>query len=61
MYNLDYFDFAYCITTHKAQGSEFKNVLVIEEGDFMFKGDLWARWLYTAVSRAREKLIIYKK
>lgn len=59
--DIDFFDWAYCITTHKAQGSEWKNVLVIEEGEFMFKGDLWRRWLYTACTRAKEKLIIYKR
>lgn len=59
--DIDYFDWAYCITTHKAQGSEWKNVLIIEEGEFMFKNDLWNRWLYTAVTRAKEKLTIYKR
>ena len=59
--DLDYFDWAYCITCHKAQGSEFKQVLVIEEGEFMFKNDLWNKWLYTALSRAKERLIIYKR
>lgn len=57
----EYFDWAYCITTHKSQGSEWKNVLIIEEGEFMFKGDLWRRWLYTAATRAKERLIIYKR
>lgn len=59
--DVDYFDWAYCITTHKAQGSEWNNVLIIEEGEFLWKGDLWRRWLYTAITRAKEKLVIYKK
>lgn len=59
--DLDYFDYAYCITCHKSQGSEWKNVLVIEEGEFMWKGDLWRRWLYTAVTRAKEKIVIFKR
>lgn len=59
--DIDYFDWAYVITCHKAQGSEWKNVLIIEEGDWMFKGDLWNRWLYTACTRAKESLIIYKR
>ena len=59
--DIDYFDWAYCITTHKAQGSEWKNVLIVEEGDFLFKGELWNRWLYTAITRAKEKLIIFKR
>lgn len=58
---VDYFDWAYIITCHKAQGSEWKNVLIIEEGEWMFKGDLWNRWLYTACTRSKESLIIYKR
>ncbi len=59
--DVDYFDWGYCITAHKSQGSEWDHVLVIEEGEFMWKGDLWRRWLYTAITRARERLIIYKR
>jgi exodeoxyribonuclease-5 len=59
--DVDYFDWGYVITTHKAQGSEWQNVLIIEEGEWMFKGDMWNRWLYTAATRAKESLIIYKR
>lgn len=47
------FDYAYCVTCHKIQGSECDSVLVLEQ-----KCDLWdhKRWAYTAASRAREKL-----
>ena len=47
-------DYAYCTTTHKAQGSEWDNVLVVDEDG----GDLWdqTRWRYTAVTRAAKKL-----
>ena len=47
------FDYSYCVTAHKAQGSEYDSVLVLEQ-----KCDLWdhRRWAYTAASRAREKL-----
>ena len=47
------FDFAYCITCHKAQGDEWDDVLVIEQ-----KCKNWdhRRWAYTAASRARTKL-----
>jgi exodeoxyribonuclease-5 len=47
------FDFCYCITTHKAQGDEWKRVLVLEQ-----RCQHWehARWAYTAASRARERL-----
>lgn len=45
------FDYAYCITCHKAQGDEWDKVLVLEQ-----KCDKWdhKRWAYTAASRAKE-------
>lgn len=49
------FDYAYCITCHKAQGGEYDNVLVFDE---YMKGTDHARWLYTAVTRSKKKLII---
>ena len=53
------FAYAYAITTHKAQGSEWDKILVFEEG-FPFKADEHRKWLYTAVTRAREKLVVIK-
>lgn len=49
------FDYAYCITCHKSQGSEFDKVLVFNE---YMKGTDWRRWAYTACTRAKKKLII---
>lgn len=49
------FDYAYAITCHKSQGSEFNKVLVFDE---YMKGTDHARWLYTAATRAKQKLII---
>ena len=51
------FDYGYCITTHKAQGSEYDKVLVFEE---FLRGGEHSRWLYTAATRAREKLVIVR-
>jgi len=51
-----YIDYAYAITCHKAQGSEYDNVFVINEGSGI--GD-HTSWLYTAVTRARKQLWIY--
>jgi hypothetical protein len=47
------FDYAYCITCHKAQGDEFDHVLVIEQ-----KCRKWdhKRWAYTAASRPKVSL-----
>lgn len=49
-----YCDFAYCITCHKSQGSEWDKVLVVDEP----MGRVWdmTRWRYTAVTRASKQL-----
>lgn len=51
------FAYGYAITCHKAQGSEWDKVLVLEES-FPFDKKEHARWLYTACTRASEKLIL---
>ena len=52
------FEFAYAITCHKSQGSEFDFVIVFDES-WAFGGEK-SRWLYTAITRAREKLLIIR-
>ena len=49
-------EFAYALTAHKAQGSEWPAVLVM----YAPSNGLWsdARWLYTAVTRASERLLV---
>jgi exodeoxyribonuclease-5 len=54
------FAYAYAITCHKAQGSEWNKVLIFEEG-FPFETEEHKRWLYTAVTRAAEKVVIVRK
>ena len=54
------FAYAYAITTHKAQGSEWDKVLVFEEW-FPNVPEEHRRWLYTAITRASEKLVLIKK
>ncbi|MFA6814315.1 MAG: AAA family ATPase [Patescibacteria group bacterium] len=54
----DLFDFAYALTVHKAQGSQAKRVIVFEERFKQMDDEGWRRWLYTAVTRAEEELII---
>lgn len=51
------FDFGYALTCHKSQGSQFDKVLLYEE---LLGRDLemHKRWLYTAVTRACNELII---
>lgn len=54
----DLFDWGYCLTVHKAQGSEADNVVLFEERFPMMSDDDWRRWLYTGVTRARKKLLL---
>ena len=53
-----YFDYAYAITCHKAQGSEWNKVVVFEQ----IAGS-WdqRRWSYTAATRAKKALIYVRK
>lgn len=58
VFTLNRFEYGYCISCHKAQGSEFDNVIIFDES-FAFKEDK-SRWLYTALTRARKKLILIR-
>jgi len=51
---------AWCVTVHKAQGSGFKNVIVVvsESHHWMWKNNLGRKGIYTAASRAKEKLYL---
>ena len=54
------FTYGYAITGHKAQGSQWSKVLVVEE-KFPFDKTEHARWLYTCVTRAEDKVVIIRK
>jgi exodeoxyribonuclease-5 len=54
----DLFDFGYVLTVHKAQGSQARKVLLFEERFKHMDDAQWHRWLYTAVTRAEEELVI---
>ena len=51
------FDYGYAITCHKSQGSSFKKLLVFEE---VLNYKEHYKWLYTAITRAEQQLIIVK-
>ena len=51
------FAYAYAITCHKAQGSEWEKVLIFEER-YPISREEHARWLYTAITRASKKVVI---
>lgn len=57
-FTLNRFEYGYCISCHKAQGSEFDNAVVFDES-YAFKEDR-NRWLYTAITRAKKKLILLR-
>jgi exodeoxyribonuclease-5 len=52
----DEFDFGYVLTVHKAQGSQWDDVVLFDES-FAFPGS-GGRWLYTGVTRAAKRLTI---
>lgn len=51
------FEYAYAITVHKAQGSQWDKVTVIEE-NFPFEKTEHARHLYTAITRAAKQCVV---
>ena len=54
------FAYAYAITCWKAQGSEYDNVLGIEERH-PFEKDLHQKYLYTLITRAKNRLVLITK
>jgi exodeoxyribonuclease-5 len=54
----DDFDYGYALTVHKAQGSQWDNVVLFDES-WAFK-ETRQRWLYTAITRAAKKLTVVR-
>ena len=52
----DEFDFGYVLTVHKAQGSQWDDVVLFDES-FAFQ-ESRDRWLYTGVTRAAKRLTV---
>lgn len=52
------FDYGYALTVHKAQGSQWDDVLLFDESG-CFRADKW-RWLYTGITRAAERITIVR-
>jgi exodeoxyribonuclease V len=46
----------YCLTAHKAQGSQWNDILVVDES-YCFR-EMASRWAYTAITRAVERVTI---
>jgi len=51
------FDYGYHLTCHKSQGSQWPDVVVFDESR-RFDADTARRWLYTAITRASERLLL---
>lgn len=56
--NYDEFDFGYVLTTHKAQGSQWDNIVLFDES-WAFRENA-RQWLYTAITRAAETITIVR-
>lgn len=52
----DEFTYGYALTCHKSQGSQWKSVVIFDESS-SFREDR-SRWLYTAITRAAEKVTV---
>jgi exodeoxyribonuclease-5 len=52
----DEFDYGYVLTVHKAQGSQWDDVVLFDES-FAFQ-DSRTQWLYTGITRAAKKLTL---
>jgi exodeoxyribonuclease-5 len=54
----DIWDYGYCLTVHKAQGSEAARCVLFER--LFWRGERRRRWLYTGVTRAKRHLEVIK-
>ncbi|MBO0346856.1 ATP-dependent DNA helicase [Roseibium limicola] len=54
----DEFDYGYALTVHKAQGSQWNDIVLFDES-YAFR-EHKERWLYTAVTRAAERITVVR-
>lgn len=54
----DEFTYGYALTVHKAQGSQWDRVIAYDESEAFREHS--ARWLYTAITRAAERLTVVR-
>jgi len=57
-HGIDFFDWGYSTSVHKSQGAEWPRVVLFEQRSRYWDDDYYKRWLYTAVTRAKERLFI---
>lgn len=51
-------DYAYAITVHKSQGSEWGHVIIADDRMQAQNAEFRRRWLYTAITRAKTSLTV---
>jgi len=51
-------DFGYALTVHKSQGSQWNDVVVVDEST-VFRDNSW-RWLYTGITRAAKRVTVLR-
>jgi len=51
------FEFGYAISAHKAQGSEWEKIVLFDESYLFGESE---KWLYSAITRAKKKLVIIR-
>jgi exodeoxyribonuclease V len=52
------YDFGYALTVHKSQGSSFEHAIVYCDRPQKPHEEDWRRWIYTAVTRASERVTV---
>jgi exodeoxyribonuclease-5 len=50
------FDYGYAMTVHKAQGSQWRHVAIVDEWTWSGR----QAWLYTALTRAQDKVTVFR-
>ena len=50
------FGFGYALTCHKAQGSEWSSIILVDEYD---RQEWRGEWVYTAITRASERMLVH--
>ena len=58
-FDAEEFDWGYAITVHKAQGSQWPHVVLINDS-WPGRERFQDRWLYTGITRAQERVTIIK-
>jgi len=58
--NAQEFTFGYALTCHKSQGSQWGNVLIIDESRVFRQRDVQQKWLYTAITRAADQVTVVR-